>query len=401
MSDLHRVALCGAGGFAKNAHLPAIAAASNLHLAAVYSRSRSSAESLVEASKKYSNIAHDELALYSDDSPSPDRTLDALLARTDIPTVIFSLPISTQPALIERALEAGKNVISEKPVAPSLAEAKRLIALYEREYRPRGQSWFVAEQFPWELSYSKAAKWVREGKLGQVRGFKAEVFVQPSQMARSTGWRQVPDYQGGYILDGGVHFVAGLRHILPYPITSVFAVAHQHQEFLPPCDTLAGVLTATPPPPSPSPSSPSSTPSSSPQSTISGTFTFSFGTESGTARSYTVLGSKAQLVVDFARKGVHTVTLSTLPTSPDESSAHELVVEFPQRGVEEEFDAFGVALASGEGSAPWLDAMLRSGPRATLRDLGVIEGALKSARDGTAVDLRDLVGGDDWFEIRA
>lgn len=163
---------------------------------AVYSRSRSSAEGLIEATKKYPNLSQQQISLYSDDGPS-NESFEALLARRDIPTVVFSLPIATQPKLIERAFAAGKNIISEKPVAPSLEEAKRLIDLYEKEYKPRGQSWIVAEQFPWEMSYCKARKWVQEGKLGDIRGFKAEVYIQPSNMARNTGWRQVPDYQGG------------------------------------------------------------------------------------------------------------------------------------------------------------------------------------------------------------
>jgi predicted dehydrogenase len=192
-----------------------------------------------------------------------------------------------------------------------------------------------------------------------------------------------------YILDGGVHFVAGLRHILPYPITAVSAVSSQIQEFLPPCDTLSGILTATPL------ASSTSSPSSKP---ITGTFAFSFGTESGTARNYTILGSKASLTVDFSKGSIHTLTLSTLPTNDDESEPHNLVIEFPQRGVEEEFEAFGKALVEGIESDSWKEVMRRSGPRATMRDLAIIEGGLKSSTEGRRVDLRELVG-EEWFRI--
>ena len=110
------------------------------------------------------------------------------------------------------------------------------------------------------------------------------------------------------------------------------------------------------------------------------------------------MGSKAALTVDFS-KPVHTLTLSTLPTDPDESDPHNLVIELPQRGVEEEFEAFGRALVGGCDSTAWTDVMERSGPRATLRDLGIIEGALKSSREGKAVDLVELQGGQAWFDI--
>jgi predicted dehydrogenase len=212
-------------------------------------------------------------------------------------------------------------------------------------------------------------------------------FALSTQFRPCSSSLTFPSLENSYILDGGVHFVAGLRHILPYPITSIFASSSQIQDFLPPCDTLSGILTATPPA-----SSSSATP-------VTGTFTFSFGTESGTARNYTILGSKASLVVDFSKGSIHTVTLSTLPTNADESEPHNLVIEFPQRGVEEEFEAFGQALSDGPESESWKEVMRRSGPRATLRDLGVIEGGLKSSREGRVVDLRELAGGDEWFEI--
>jgi predicted dehydrogenase len=50
---------------------------------------------------------------------------------------VIELPISFQPAFIERAWWAGKNVGSEKPVAKDVKEAQRMIELFEREYKPK------------------------------------------------------------------------------------------------------------------------------------------------------------------------------------------------------------------------------------------------------------------------
>ncbi|GAA5879125.1 hypothetical protein JCM1840_004534 [Sporobolomyces johnsonii] len=377
----HRVALLGAGHFATDAHLPAIAATPTLQLVAVYSRSSASVDSLLKAAKKHPSTSHD-IATYSDD-PSWEG-LDALLSRSDVPTVVLALPIAFQPSMIERAFKAGKNVISEKPVAPSLAEAKRLIELYEKEYKPKGQTWIVAEQFPYELSYCKAREIIQRGTIGEVRTFSAEVYVQPGPLSAATEWRKTPEYQGGFLLDGGVHFAAGLRHMLPYPITATYAHSSQIQPNLPPCDTLTGLLTVD------SPYS-ASTP-------ITGSFTFSFGVESSSTRLYTFRGSKGTLSVNFEDNKMHVLTLTTLPHAPDEDKPHELVIEFPGRGVEEEFDAFGEALLAGPGSEQWDMVQTRSGPRATLRDLGLIEGALTSAKEGREVDLRELAG-EGWFDV--
>ncbi|GAA5840868.1 hypothetical protein JCM11251_007626 [Rhodosporidiobolus azoricus] len=398
--DTHRIALLGAGGFAVGAHLPAIAAADTLHLVAVYSRSLSSAQSFVSAAKSYSSTSH-ALDIYSEDSSSEG--LDALLAREDIQTVVLALPITTQPSIIEKALQAGKNVISEKPVAPSLAEAKRLIDLYEREYKPKGLQWIVAEQFAHMQAMEKARSLVEHGKIGELRGFSAEVYIQPSVAAGKTTWRSVPDYQGGYILDGGVHFVGGLRHILSpsHSISRIFAHASQIQPHLPPIDTLTGLLTATPDSP------PSAQPShSDAPAGVTGTFTFSFGIEKPSkGASYTFRGSRGVLTVDFSDKRTHVITLANFPsaasppTSPvgaaqgaDEEGPHELVIELPAQGVEDEFLAFASALVAGSGSEEARDVEKRSGPRAAMRDLGVIEGGLKSSEGRKEVDLRELAG---------
>ena len=80
-------------------------------LKAIYSRSLASAKSAAESHA---------VDLYSDDS----QPLDALLARDDISAVIIALPITAQPAVITKALAAGKHVLAEKPIAKDVASAK-------------------------------------------------------------------------------------------------------------------------------------------------------------------------------------------------------------------------------------------------------------------------------------
>jgi len=53
-------------------------------------------------------------------------------------------------------------------------------------------------------------------------------------------WRKVPTHQGGFLLDGGVHFTAGLRVLLgkDNPLVTLSAHSAQLQEHLPPVDTV-------------------------------------------------------------------------------------------------------------------------------------------------------------------
>lgn len=59
-----------------------------------------------------------------------------------------------------------------------------------------------------------------------------------------TYWRKIPGYQGGFLLDGGVHFTAALRLVLGEedPVVGVSAQTTQLQEYLPPVDTADAVM---------------------------------------------------------------------------------------------------------------------------------------------------------------
>ncbi|GAA5860327.1 hypothetical protein JCM3774_000381 [Rhodotorula dairenensis] len=393
-TDAHRVALLGAGGFATHSHLPAIAATRSLRLVAVYSRSSRSVQALAQAAKQYASISHPELGVYCDED-GPEAGLDALLNRQDVDTVVMALPIAAQPAIIEKAWRAGKSVISEKPLAPSIAEARRLIDLSTSSAsslpglstsRPR---WLVAEQFTYTPSFDRAARLVRAGRIGRVRSFNVEIYIQVPKPEGEGNWRKVPDYQGGFLLDGGVHFAAALRHILPSPLASLSASVRQVQPYLPPIDTLQALATCE-------------------DGTV-GTVTVSFGIERPSEdKRFTFRGERGTVEVDFADSRTHVVRLVTLPDEPSSEARqdehdgcsgpeepHRMEMEFPAEvGVENEFEAFGLALSSpGTDCA---EVLKRCGPRATLRDLAFIEAAIKSSEEKREISLREIVGEKYW-----
>lgn len=60
----------------------------------------------------------------------------------------------------------------------------------------------------------------------------------------SCAGRKIPDYEGGFLLDGGVHFVAGLRYMLAAvgeDIKSLAAFTSLQQKKLAPVDTVHGI----------------------------------------------------------------------------------------------------------------------------------------------------------------
>ncbi|EPS32813.1 hypothetical protein PDE_07773 [Penicillium oxalicum 114-2] len=222
------------GNFAKEQHLPAVRAATELDLKAIYSRSLTSAKNLASGAP--------DCDLYSDDSGS-GKSYEDLLARSDISAVIIGLPILVQPEFIKKALLAGKHVLSEKPIAKDVIAARALLQWYQTTFDTQKLIWAVGENFRYMTKFLYAADKVRN--MGQVRRFRVNVqsLVKQDNKYYLTLWRQSPGYQGGFLLDGGVHMLAGLRMILgpKNRIVSVSAQTQQLQNYLPPIDTLDAV----------------------------------------------------------------------------------------------------------------------------------------------------------------
>lgn len=242
------IALLGAGIFVKDAHLPALAAlgSEKTALKAVYSRSKSSASTTAEVAKERLGLGSVP-TVYSEDGAA-EGGLDALLARSDIQAVIVALPLTQQPEIVLRALAAGKNVLSEKPVAKDVKTGLALIEKWEKEFKPKGLIWRVAENFEVEPGVVEAARKIKDGAIGAVRSFNFSAVWSISQDNKyyNTAWRTVPDYQGGFLLDAGVHFGAELRKILPFPLntSTVSGFASLTREYLKPHDGIQAVIQA-------------------------------------------------------------------------------------------------------------------------------------------------------------
>ncbi|EPQ50814.1 NAD P-binding protein [Gloeophyllum trabeum ATCC 11539] len=369
------VAILGAGIFAKEAHLPALSKlpSSLYSLKAVYSRSQESASSLASSAKDLLSLS--SVGVYYDTPQSSDSSLAALLSRSDISAVIVVLPITTQPGIIRQALKAGKHVLSEKPIAPDVKTAKELIVEYEREYKPKNLVWRVAENFEAEPAFQKAGALVKEGKIGKVIAYQSKIinYIDKDSKWYKTPWRTIPDYQGGFLLDGGVHFSAALRTMLPessHP-TLLSSFASLHKSWLPPHDTIHVILR------SPDKSS--------------GIYELTFASPSpslGSGNGYTITGSAGYLLATNVKGGIQ-ITVKTVKTvkgddgkEKDEESEEVFVEE--SVGVKNEVESF-LKTISGQGGPQ--DAGLGE-PRQTIKDVALIEAALNS--EGSLIDLGAL-----------
>lgn len=221
-----RTALVGAGIFTRDAHVPALKALGDqIEVVAVYSRTQASADAVAAL------FAH-PVDTYTD--------LDALLARDDIEAVDVTLPIPLIPGAVRQALTAGKHVVSEKPMAPSVAEGRALLDFYAGH---RDKVWMVAENWRYNTVTHKAAALVEEGRIGNpvMVTWNEAVAMNARNKYYHTAWRKTGEFQGGFILDGGVHRAAVLRMVLG-EVASVSGFSRLVQPDLLPVDTLSAAL---------------------------------------------------------------------------------------------------------------------------------------------------------------
>ncbi|CAG8111674.1 unnamed protein product [Penicillium olsonii] len=326
------VAIIGSGLFAQEQHLPAVQAAANFELKAIYSRSLKSAQELASTTSG--------VDLYSEDSGSGKSYAD-ILARSDIGAVIIALPILVQPEFIKKALLAGKHVLSEKPIAKDVATAQELLQWYKSTIDTSKVFWAVGENFRYLTKFIFAAE--QASKLGKVKNFRVNVhsLMNAENKYFQTAWRKTPEYQGGFLLDGGVHMTAGLRLILGSERLSTLSAQSQLQQpFLPPVDTVDAVLKT--------------------ESGATGVLSLSWGSS-----------FSDQIFEVACENGV--VTLNFDDVTVNGTKHH---IEFDGRGVAPEVAEFANSIVNGKPAS-------RQSPEEALADLEILEQMLRSGeQDG-------------------
>ena len=140
-------------------------------------------------------------------------TVEELVADPDVDMVDICLPTEAHPAAAITAMEAGKHVMVEKPIALTLAEADRMLATAERTGRLLMVG-HVLRFFP-EFALLKEA--MDDGRFGALKGLHLK------RMAAFPTWMQNPERMGGAAIDLHIHDTDFVRHLFGEPL-SVSAV---------------------------------------------------------------------------------------------------------------------------------------------------------------------------------
>jgi len=216
-----RLAVIGAG-FSRQAHVPALKKLSaHLEVVAVFSRKTQNAEALA------GHFGRGVRALTS---------IEALLDLPGVEAVDVALPIGLAEDTVERALNRGFHVFSEKPIAATVARGVQLLQVYEARKPP--VIWCVAENLRFTRHLEKVRGLIEDGEIGEMILCHAPTFVPIRGTPWfKTDWRRAPAYAGGFLLDGGVHDIAALRFVLGN-VAEVSAYTRAVEPNIPPMDSL-------------------------------------------------------------------------------------------------------------------------------------------------------------------
>ncbi len=176
-----RAGLVGFGMAGRVFHAPLISSVEGLELAAVVERHGD------QAAQRYPGIT-----VY--------RTLEELLAEPSIDLVVVATPSGTHFEVSRQALQAGKHVVADKPVAPKSEEIAELIALAEENRRML----IPFHNRRWDGDFLTVQKLMHEHQLGRIVHLESRMDRWHPGAARRA-WKDDTSQGGGVLLDLGTH----------------------------------------------------------------------------------------------------------------------------------------------------------------------------------------------------
>ena len=179
-----RFGLIGFGAWGRH-HAACIAKAAGAELAAIACASEATA---AEARRLWpaANVHRDWRALIA------DRSIDA---------VDIVVPNHMHGEMAVAALEAGKNVLLEKPMAGSISECDRIVAAVKRT----GGLLSVGHELRLSTQWGLIRRLIRQGEIGEPLHANLSLFRFPYRQGAG-GWRYDGAKVGSWILEEPVHF---------------------------------------------------------------------------------------------------------------------------------------------------------------------------------------------------
>ena len=177
------VGLIGFGLAGRAFHAPVIHAVPGLKLAAIVQRSGNEAAQLYPDARIV-------------------RSVDEMLAISDIRLVVIATPNDTHYAIARQCLAAGRDVVLDKPLTPTLAEAADLVMFAEN----RGRILSVYQNRRYDGDFQAILQLVTKGRLGRIVRFESNYDRFRPQL-KPNAWRERSGPGTGVCFDLAPHLI--------------------------------------------------------------------------------------------------------------------------------------------------------------------------------------------------
>jgi len=124
---------------------------------------------------------------------------EALLADAAVELVVVSLPSHLHADASIAALDAGKHVVCEKPMATSLPDADRMVAAAEQSDRVLT----IFQQRRYNPDFVTVRRVVESGVLGRI----VQINLRESKFTRRWDWQTLQKFGGGSLNNTGPHYL--------------------------------------------------------------------------------------------------------------------------------------------------------------------------------------------------
>jgi predicted dehydrogenase len=176
------VGLIGYGFAGRTFHAPVISAVDGLRLAAILQRHGSEAEQAYPTALVV-------------------RNLDELLAIDSLRLIVIATSNTSHFELAKQCLQAGRNVVVDKPFTTSYAEAAELVSVAQKQQRVIS----VYQNRRWDGDFLTVQRLLAEKKFGRVVLYESH-FDRFRPHVRDV-WRDRPEPGSGLLFDLGPHLI--------------------------------------------------------------------------------------------------------------------------------------------------------------------------------------------------
>ena len=200
--------IIGAGRFADNVFVPAIKQSADSRLAAVMARDKKKAEEFA--------LKHEVPKFYN--------SAEALCNDPEVDAVYIASPTFLHPKHTVLAARCGKQILCEKPMAPSLEECDQMIAAAKEN----NVTLMIGHNMRFHKIHQKVKEMIADGLVGTVGIARAEIITS---FKKNQGDKFTTDQfrlnreigGGGVLFDMGIHAIDALRYVLDDDVEQISA----------------------------------------------------------------------------------------------------------------------------------------------------------------------------------